>query len=73
MAPVANRFTISLAGSTSSIGTGRVALLNFDQAAQVRQLAALIVDQVGIFLKGFEARVPHRMLQLAEIVDGLTR
>ena len=39
MAPVAKRFTISLAGSTSSIGTGSSAYLNSQQAAQRAQVA----------------------------------
>jgi hypothetical protein len=52
MAPVAKRLTISLAGSTSSSGTGSSAYLSFEQAAQRAQMAVLIVDQVGVFLEG---------------------
>ena len=55
IAPVAKRLTISLAGSTSSIGTGFVAVLQFHQAAQRAQIAVLLVDQIGVFLKRLEA------------------
>ena len=55
MAPVAKRLTISLAGSTSSSGTGLVGLLELDQAAQRAELAVLLVDQVGVFLERLEA------------------
>jgi hypothetical protein len=51
IAPVAKRFTISLAGSTSSSGTGGPRLLELQQAAQRAQLAVLLVDQVGVFLE----------------------
>ena len=68
MAPVVKRLTISLAGSTSSSGTGVVALLQLHQAAQGAQVRALVVDEVGVFLKRLEAVLPHRLLQLA---DGL--
>ena len=66
IAPVVKRLTISLAGSTSSIGTGFLRLLDLHQAAQRRHVVALLVDEVGIFLKRLEAGLPHRMLQLAD-------
>ena len=66
MAPVVKRFTISLAGSTSSSGTGFLALLDHHQAAQCAQVAALLVDQVGVFLESLEAALPHGMLQFAD-------
>ena len=45
MAPVAKRFTISLAGSTSSIGIGFSASLNSIKPAQSAQRFALVVHQ----------------------------
>ena len=39
---------------------------DLQQAAQRRHAATLFVDQVRIFLKCFEARLSHRMLQLAD-------
>ncbi len=66
IAPVAKRFTISLAGSTSSIGTGFVGELQLHQPAQRAQLAVLVVDQLRVFLERREARLPDRVLQLAD-------
>ena len=66
MAPVAKRFTISLAGSTSSIGIGLAASFNSIRPRSVHKLAALVVDQLRVFLEGREARLPDRMLQLAD-------
>ena len=51
MAPVVKRLTISLAGSTSSIGIGFVGVLQLEQAAQRAEIAALVVEQVGVFLE----------------------
>ena len=65
IAPVANRFTISLAGSTSSIGTG-VAGLELEQAAQRAEMPALLVDQVGVFLERREVVLPDGVLHLAD-------
>ena len=49
IAPVAKRFTISFAGSTSSIGTGaRSRSLELEEAAQRHQLAALLVDELRV-------------------------
>ena len=47
MAPVANRLTISLAGSTSSSGTGLRVLLELQQPAKREQLPLLLVDQLA--------------------------
>ena len=55
MAPVAKRFTISVAGSTSSSGIGSSADLELHQAAQRAELLVLVVDQVRVFLEGLEA------------------
>ena len=44
MAPVVKRLTISLAGSTSSIGIGCLGVLELEQAAQRAEIAVLIVD-----------------------------
>ena len=51
MAPVAKRFTISVAGSTSSSGIGRGDRLQFHQAAQRAQMLALIVRSAREFLR----------------------
>ena len=46
IAPVAKRFTMSFAGSTSSIGTGVApASLMLEEAAQREQPLALLVDE----------------------------
>ena len=66
MAPVAKRLTISLAGSTSSIGMGLAACLSFEQAAQRAELAVLLVDQVRVFLESLRVVLPHGMLELAD-------
>ena len=55
IAPVANRLTISFAGSTSSIGTGFAAVLNSISPRSVHSCRVLLVDQVGVFLEGREA------------------
>ena len=47
IAPVANRFTIDAAGSTSSSGTGVVGELQLHQPAQRQQPLALVVDGLG--------------------------
>ena len=44
----------------------RVALLQLHQAAQRAQVGALLVDEVGVFLKCLEAVLPHGLLQLAD-------
>ena len=66
MAPVAKRLTISVAGSTSSMGTGAAGLLDFEQAAQGTELAVLFVDQVRVFLEGLRVLLAHGVLQLAD-------
>ena len=66
MAPVAKRFTISLAGSTSSIGTGFSASLNSIRPRSVQSSLALVVDQLRVFLEGLEALLPDGVLQLAD-------
>ena len=68
MAPVAKRFTISAAGSTSSSGTGSSDFLHLQQPAQRAELPVLLVDQVRVFLESLEVLLPHRVLQLG---DGL--
>ena len=55
IAPVAKRFTISVAGSTSSIGIGLFRGLQFHQPAQRAQFAALLIDQLRVFLERLEA------------------
>ena len=65
MAPVAKRLTISLAGSTSSSGTGSADFLNSSSPRSVQSCAVLLVDQVGVFLERLGASLPHGMLQLA--------
>jgi hypothetical protein len=42
------------------------ALLELHQAAQRRQVAALAVDEIGVFLKGLKALLPHCLLQFAD-------
>ena len=49
IAPVAKRLTISLAGSTSSSGTGRSGVVQLHQAAQRAQILVLLVDQVAAY------------------------
>ena len=68
MAPVVKRFTISLAGSTSSSGTGVLALADLHQPAQSAELPALVVDEVGELFEGLGIIIANRMLQLG---DGL--
>ena len=52
MAPVVNRLTISLAGSTSSSGMGLSAYLSLQQPAQGAEGAVLFVEKVGVLLEG---------------------
>ena len=66
MAPVVKRFTISLAGSTSSSGTGLSLFFNFIRPRRVHRLRALLVDEIGVFLKRLEAVLPHGLLQFAD-------
>ena len=66
MAPVVKRLTISLAGSTSSSGTGVSLFFNFIRPRSVHRCAALLVDEIGVFLERLEALLPHRMLQFAD-------
>ncbi len=71
IAPVAKRFTISLAGSTSSSGNGLVlalAVQNSINPRRVHNVAVLLVDQVGVFLERLESLLTHGVLELA---DGL--
>jgi len=42
------------------------ALLQLHQTAQRRQVGALVVDEVGVFLEGLRALLPHCLLQLAD-------
>ena len=66
MAPVVKRFTISLAGSTSSIGTGLSLFFNFIKLRSVHRLLLCVVDEIGVFLKSLEAFLPHGLLQFAD-------
>ena len=69
IAPVAKRLTISLTGSTSSIGTGGAhAVTEGEQAAQCRQSPRLIVDQPRVFLVDVVALGTRGVLELE---DGL--
>ena len=69
IAPVAKRLTISLAGSTSSSG---IALLRvepeLEQAAQRHVAAALVVDELRVFLVGLVVVGARRVLQLGDRV-----
>ncbi len=51
IAPVAKRFTISLAGSTSSIGTGLSASLNSISPRSVHSSRLWLIDQRRVFLE----------------------
>ena len=65
IAPVANRFTISFAGSTSSSGIGCVGPLEVEQAAEREQLRLLLVDELLILpelLAAVDLRGPLRAL-----------
>ena len=53
MAPVAKRFTISFADSTSSSGSGFSELFQLQQSAQSAELLILLIDQIGVFPEGF--------------------
>ena len=65
MAPVANRFTISLTGSTSSIGTGgRDPALNVNRPRSVARRVGLIVDELRVLLEDVVAPRTARVLQL---------
>ena len=66
IAPVLKRLTISLAGSTSSIGTGATVGLELQQAAQRRQIAAVVVDQPRVLLEQPVVARAHRVLQLRD-------
>ena len=65
IAPVANRFTISAAGSTSSSGTGGSGRLEIEHAAQHQQVAILLVHDFRELLESLDLRLPHGVLQLA--------
>ena len=69
IAPVAKRLTISAAGSTSSSG---IALRRIDpeleQAAQRHVAAALVVDDLRVFLVGVELVRARAVLQLGDRV-----
>ena len=47
-------------------GNGLFGLLDLHQAAQRRHVLALLVNQFGVLLESGKARLPHRMLQLAD-------
>ena len=65
MAPVENRLTISLTGSTSSIGIGgRSTGLQLEQAAQRGELAGLVVDPARVLLEDVVALGAGGVLQL---------
>ena len=65
MAPVENRLTISLTGSTSSIGIGgALARLELEQAAQRGQARRLLVDQRGVLLEDVVAAGAGGVLEL---------
>ena len=62
---MAKRLTISLTGSTSSIGHRRpLAGAEPEQAAQRGQLAALVVDRRGVLLEDLVALRAGGVLQL---------
>ena len=63
IAPVENRLTISLTGSTSSIGTGVAVAGELQQPAQRHQPLGLGVDVVGVLLEDVVATRPGRVLQ----------
>ena len=64
IAPVANRLTIDSTGSTSSIGIGVGRVLQLEQAAQRRELLALVVDEPRVLLEDRVLPAPRRVLQL---------
>ncbi len=66
MAPVAKRFTISLAGSTSSSGIGRGIFFSSIKPRNVHSRLVLLVDQLRIFLERRVALLPDGVLQLAD-------
>ena len=66
IAPVVKRLTISLAGSTSSIGSGVSLYLSWKQTAQRAEIAVLVVDEVSEFLEGSRVVGAHRVLHLAD-------
>ena len=61
-----NRFTISVHGSTSSIGTGLSSGLNSQKAAQRRESRLLPVDQVGVFVIELLVFLARRLLELGD-------
>ncbi len=64
---MAKRLTISLTGSTSSIGMGGVlARLEAEQAPQRGQMAALVVDGAGVLLEDLVALGPGGVLELED-------
>jgi hypothetical protein len=71
MAPVAKRLTISLAGSTSSTGIALAGVdLEFEQAAQRHVAAALVIDDLGVFLVGVPVVGAGAVLQLGNRVGA---
>ena len=69
MAPVANRFMISVAGSTSSSGTGgwpagRIDAADPQQPAQREQPGGLVVDQPGVVAEDVLAAAAGGVLEL---------
>ena len=64
IAPVAKRFTISHAGSTSSIGTGGRTLAEREQAAQRREALRLVVDKARVLLVDVVSLGSRRVLEL---------
>ena len=63
---MAKRLTMLSTGSTSSIGTGVAAGVQFEQPAQRRQLLALIVDEPRVFLEDRVLPAARRVLQLED-------
>ncbi len=72
IAPVEKRLTISLAGSTSSIGIGSDSRAQAEQAAQQRELRVLDVDALGELRVGLRpgGLVADRALQRARSSAG---
>ena len=70
MAPVEKRLTISLAGSTSSSGTGLLlhllGSLDAEHAAERQKLLGLLVDLLGVGPVFLRQRAAHGMLQVGD-------
>ena len=66
MAPVAKRFTISLAGSTSSSGTGCSAFLNSIRPRSVHSWRFWLLIRSVYSWNVSKLSLPHGVLQLAD-------